>query len=117
MKRSLLLILLLLISVGSVSVFASSVYKEHDNVSFKETVLYGNRSAADGLSLNLNTHLSSQLFWDTTCEFKDEVVVDTAYKFYPMSHHTDFPESSYSKAGSEQLHYRGYGPVLRAVLP
>lgn len=95
MKRTFLLILLLVISIGSISVFASSVYKEYDNVTFKETVLYGDRNAAKGLNLKLYTNQSSQLFWDTTCKFDDEVAVNTEYNFYPMNHHIDFPESSY----------------------
>lgn len=95
MKRSFLLILLLVVSIGSVSVFASNVYKEHDNVTFHESVLYGDRSAADGLNIKLHTYQSSQLFWDTTCKFDNEVAVDTEYNFYPMNHHIDFPESSY----------------------
>ena len=95
MKRTFLLILLLVVSIGSVSVFASNVYKEHDNVTFQETVLYGDRSAADGLNIKLHTYQSSQLFWDTTCKFDNEVAVDTEYNFFPMNHHIDFPESSY----------------------
>jgi len=95
MKRTFLLILLLVVSIGSVSVFASSTYKEHDNVNFKETVLYGDRSAADWLSLNLPIHHSSQLFWDITCDFKDDVVVNTAYDFYPTSHYISPMDSSH----------------------
>ena len=41
-------------------VFASNVYKEHDNVTFQETVLYGDLSAADGLNIKLHTYQSSQ---------------------------------------------------------
>lgn len=93
MKRTILLILLLVISIGSVSVFASNTYKEHDNVTFKETVLYGNRNAAKGLNLKLHTDQSAQLFWHTTCKFEDELSLDTEYEFYAMNHHTDFPES------------------------
>ena len=93
MKRTFLLILLLIVSIGSVSVFASNVYKEHDNVTFQETILYGDRSAADGLNLKLHTNQSYQLFWDTTCEFDNEVAVNTDYKFYSMNHPVDSPES------------------------
>lgn len=111
MKRTILLILLLVVSIGSVSVFASNVYKEHDNVTFHESVLYGDRSAADGLNIKLHTYQSSQLFWDTTCKFDNEVAVDTEYNFYPMNHHIDFPESSY---GISFMCNNDYAPAYAA---
>lgn len=93
MKRTLLLILLLVISIGTVNIFASSVYKEHDNVTFQEKVLYGDRSAADGLNVKLNINQSSQLFWSTVCNFGENVEVSTDYKFYSHRQDSDIPAS------------------------
>ena len=92
MKRTLLLVLLLVISLGTVSVFASSIYKEHDNVTFKETVLYGDRSIANGLKVELNTHHASLLFWNTTSEFEGDVNSSTDYHFYSTRQDYTFPE-------------------------
>lgn len=91
MKKSIFLILLLTLSIGSVSVFASSVYKEHNNVTFEETVLYGDSSVMDGLNISINTHYLENVYWNTSLHFGESIKSDTQYRFYPLRQTYDYP--------------------------
>lgn len=80
-KGAILWALLLVLSVGGVCLAAAGVYKVHDQVVLTETIVYGDRAAADGLSVQLYTRYDSRLFWDTTCTLDTEQRTQTAYSF------------------------------------
>lgn len=67
MKKSLILILLLLVlSAVGIGYAHSTVNSFKDDVELAETTLVGDISAAEGLSINLRSHYQNHLFWDTT---------------------------------------------------
>ena len=80
-KAAILLTVLLALSVGGACVAASGVYEAHDRVALTETVVYGDRAAADGLTVERRTKYSSRIFWDTTCTMDAEQTAETEYTF------------------------------------
>ena len=80
-KAAILLAVLLALSVGGVCVAASGVYEARDRVALTETVVYGDRAAADGLTVERRTKYSSRIFWDTTCTLDAEQTAETDYTF------------------------------------
>ena len=58
------LLILLLLSVGSVSIIASIIYRQRDNVTIREHIVYGDKSAADGITVVSKNHMKDHLFWE-----------------------------------------------------
>lgn len=98
MKKSILLILLLVISLSSVSIFAFSTFAERNNVVFTENIIYGDRSTIEGLEINYKTKQNNQLFWETTLSFEDNLNVKSNHKFYPAKQYEDL-DSNYIHSG------------------
>lgn len=92
MKKSILFILLLIVSIGSVSVLSSTVYKEHNDVTFKETVLYGDSSVAEGLHVLRKSRYLENIYWDTSVELGAVIETDTTHSFYPTMQTYEYPE-------------------------
>ena len=65
-KATILMALVLLLSVCGVGVLAADVFEERDQVVLTEKVIYGDRTKANGLSVQINSHYRSRLFWNTT---------------------------------------------------
>ena len=80
-KATILMALVLLLSVCGVGVLAADVFEEHDQVVLTEKVIYGDRAEADGLSVQINSHYRSRLFWNTTLQFNDAADIHTDYTF------------------------------------
>lgn len=80
-KAAILLAVLLALSVGGVCVAASGVYEACDQVVLTETVVYGDRAAADGLTVVRRTGYNDHLLWDTTCTLDAGQRTETDYAF------------------------------------
>ena len=80
-KTYALLLILLALAVGSVGVIASIVYGQRDNVTIREYVVYGDKSAAEGVTVVNKMHLRNHLFWETTYRVGEEPLGETNYKF------------------------------------
>ena len=80
-KAAILLAVLLVLSVGGVCVAASGVYEAHDRVALTETVVYGDRAAADGLTVVRRTGYNDHLLWDTVCTLDAGQTTETDYAF------------------------------------
>lgn len=66
MRKSLILTVLLLVLAASSLCYAHGwVDGGKDAVAIDETVLYGDKSVAEGITLDIRTHCDYRLFWDT----------------------------------------------------
>ena len=92
MKKSILFILLLIVSIGSVSVLASTIYKEHNDVTFEETVIYGDSSVTEGLNVLRKSRYLENIYWDTSVNFGDSIEANTSYKFYTNAQPYEYPK-------------------------
>lgn len=80
-KATMAALLLLILSVGGVCFAASGVYEAHDQVVLTETVVYGDRAAANGLTVRLDDMYGRHLFWDTTYAIDTQTRTETKYSF------------------------------------
>lgn len=80
-KTAIFLAALLVLSVGGACVAAAGVYQAHDQVVLTETVTYGDRTAADGLTVVSRTEYDGHLFWDTVCTLDDGLAAKSDYAF------------------------------------
>ena len=92
MKKSILFILLLIVSIGSVSDLASTIYKEHNDVTFEETVIYGDSSVTEGLNVLRKSRYLENIYWDTSVNFGESIEENTSYKFYPNAQPYEYPK-------------------------
>lgn len=107
-RATIVALLLLVLSVGGVCFAASGVYEAHDQVTLTEDVLYGDRSAADGLAVDLHTTYADHLFWDTTYVLGAEPVIDTQYAFYASQQDEEWPVEYSGVDLSVTLYAGGY---------
>ncbi len=82
MRKTIVLFLALIILMLSLycTVFALT-NKEKDNVVINEVFYYGDKSAADNVSVNLKSFYRENLLWDTTYRIKDNTA-DTDFSIY-----------------------------------
>ena len=80
-KATILMALVLFLSVCGVGVLAADIFEEHNQVVLTEKVIYGDRTKANGLSVQVDSHYRSRLFWNTTLQFNDAADVHTDYSF------------------------------------
>ncbi|MDO4482041.1 MAG: hypothetical protein Q4C14_04855 [Bacillota bacterium] len=82
MKKCLVIMLCILIVCTSGIIWAhASVNSERDNVTLNETVLWGDKSEAENLSVTTHVTQSGHLFWDTTLKTGKENLVKTDFRF------------------------------------
>ena len=82
MRKSLIVTLLLLIlASASFGYIHASVDKSKDAVTIDETVLYGDKSIAEGITVDLNTHCDYRLFWDTRYIIGEKPEMSTNFTF------------------------------------
>ncbi len=55
---------LVFLSCSVISVVAATINSERDQVVITENILYGDRSAADGLEIKTKNHLGYRLYWE-----------------------------------------------------
>ena len=80
-KTYVFLLILLVLAVGSVSAIGSIVYEQRDDVTIREYVIYGDKSAAEGITVVNQTHMRYHLFWETTYHVGEKPLCETNYKF------------------------------------
>ena len=105
MKKMIALVLLL--SVLSVSAFfavGALVSGEQENVTFKENVIYGDRTYANGVNVFMRSHYDNHLFWNTSYTIGDEPKATTDFEF----HYTAFADPKPKK---------GRGAILKTDFP
>ena len=83
MKKSFVLFLAILV-LGAIVVYfgQSNLLAEKDNVKITETILYGDKSMVEGVTVELHNHYETQVFWDTTYVLGEEPKADTEYTFH-----------------------------------
>lgn len=86
-KAAILTLMLLILCSGGVCVATSNMYEEHDQVNFTEKVIYGDREAVNGLSVEFATTYKYHLLWDTVHTLKEngETETNTEYGFSAFS--------------------------------
>ena len=82
-KATILMALVLFLSVCGVGVLAADIFEEHNQVVLTEKVIYGDRTKANGLSVQVDSHYRSRLFWNTTLQFNDAADVHTVLPGQP----------------------------------
>ncbi len=80
-KATILMALVLLLSVCGVGVLAADVFEERDQVMLKERVIYGDRSKADGLAVEINSQYRNLLSWHTSLDISETVKPKTEHLF------------------------------------
>lgn len=83
MRRSLIALgVLVLLALGSIGAVAAGLWTLRDDIDVQETVLYGDRDGALGLSITERTFVDYHLFWDTTYTLRPGgLEVETDYRF------------------------------------
>ncbi len=89
MKKS-LAVLLALILISGYGIFGanSTIGDTIDEVRFEEKVLYGDKSVAEGVTVeckmkyNSNTYYNSNMYWNTTYKIGEEPITQTDFMFY-----------------------------------
>lgn len=85
MKRTLLsMLVLVVLAVGGLCTAHNFVNREKDRVILTEEVLSGDRSAAEGITVDLHAHLRQQAFWDSTYTVGAQDPCVTDFHFSPM---------------------------------
>lgn len=90
MKKSLLFMAVLLVLAAGFSGAASGrILRSADEASVSEKVLYGDRAAADGISLTFHTNWDRHLFRDTEYRFEGDgkSTVKTEHTYYQTPHY------------------------------
>lgn len=108
MRRTLVLTTLLLaLAVASLSFIHGLVDEDKDSVSISETVLYGDKSVAEGLAVDLSAHCDHRLFWDTRYIVGEKPEISTDFVF---SQAQRTPKDSGHQIGIHIDHrFGGYG--------
>ena len=90
MKRIIVFCLALLLAVGTpFFLLPHAVCLEKERVGITETVLFGERSAADGLTVERLFGYDEHLFWHTVYRAGETASYETDYSFYPSEHYGD----------------------------
>ena len=91
MKRSLILTLLIFVlSAAALCASHSVINAQKDAITITETVLYGDRAAAEGIEVLSSTHNGFHLFWDTSYTFEDELKVHTDFLFSQVKNYGEY---------------------------
>ncbi|KPU45626.1 hypothetical protein OXPF_08590 [Oxobacter pfennigii] len=82
MRKSLIVtILLLVLAAGSLYYAHDLVDERKDKATIEETVLYGDKSVADGITADIRTHCDYRLFWDTRYTVGENPEISTDFTF------------------------------------
>ncbi len=108
MRKSLVLFLVLLISViGGTCYVSADLLKEKDNVQITETVVLGDKSVVEGVTVERNVKYDRYIRWSTTYVVGEEPECDTVYMFDEQGRLRE--EADYRYSGIEL-----YTNVIRA---
>lgn len=74
---------MLLLGLAAVFLYSAHAWVDAEKaaVSIEETVIYGDKSAAQGLSLDIRTHCNYRLFWDTHFTLGESPTISTDFSF------------------------------------
>lgn len=90
MRKALVLtVSLFLLSIVGLTAAHISINPARDKVVLTEHVIYGDKSAAKGLTAHLSVHQNYQLYWDTSYHIGDEAVTDTDFSFSAVQKSND----------------------------
>lgn len=82
MRKSFALFLVLLVTaIGGTCYVSAELLHEKDNVQITETVVLGDKSAVDGVTVERNVKYDKYIRWNTTYVVGEEAKCDTAYTF------------------------------------
>ncbi|QOX64300.1 hypothetical protein FRZ06_13580 [Anoxybacterium hadale] len=82
MKKSMILaIVLLALSIGVFPYATGWVSEGKEAITVKETVLYGDRRAAEGVAVLNRTHCDYHMFWNTTYRVGSKLSVESNYRY------------------------------------
>lgn len=82
MRKSLALFLVLLVCViGGTCYVSADLLKEKDNVQIAETVILGDKSVVEGVTVERNVKYDTHIRWNTTYVVGEEAKCDTIYTF------------------------------------
>lgn len=100
MRKSLVLFLVLLVFViGGTCYISADLLKEKDNVQITETVVWGDKSAVEGVTVERNIKYDKHIRWNTTYVVGKEAKCDTVYTFEEQG--KLYEKSDYSYRGIE----------------
>ena len=97
-------LLLLLVSMTAVS-FAE-VNQSGTEIEIEEEILYGDKTVAEGLTLQIPVSVNGRMFWDTEYVVGDDPAARTDFRFYQDSH---YEYGAYSGDGFSLEMYSGGG--------
>jgi hypothetical protein len=83
----------LLISAGTFVVAYDEVDRGKDAVALQETVLFGDKSEAEGIVIDCNTTLNYYLFWNTRFIVGETPDIHTDFTFFRIQRQEDWPET------------------------
>lgn len=81
--RLLLMAVLVIISTCSIFYIGNSISSASDDVEYSSEVIYGNASAAEGVSADFWIEFNYNSYWNVNCNFGTDT--ETSSKFYPTS--------------------------------
>ncbi|MBQ8815363.1 MAG: hypothetical protein IJZ85_12810 [Lachnospiraceae bacterium] len=88
MRKSMgVFIALLVIAVSAAAVSFAAVDRTGHEIEIDEEILYGDKTVAEGLSLEIPVSLSANLFWDTTYVVGKDSLPQTDVWFTPTKHY------------------------------
>ncbi len=92
MRKALIVMsLLAALSVGGIATVYVTVNGQKDQVVITEEVLFGDKAAAEGLSVRGSANMDGHLHWDTTYTIGAEPVTRTDYRFTSYSQYKSSP--------------------------
>ena len=81
--RFVITILLLALALGFLPAVHGAMDAKKDDVTIYETALWGDSSAASGLSVKTTTHMDQRLFWETIFRPGRDMLAETEFTYYP----------------------------------
>lgn len=118
MKKSFVLFLAILV-LGAIVVYfgQSNLLAEKDNVKITENILYGDKSVAEGVTLELHNHYETQVFWDTTYVIGEEPKTNTEYTFHQAKQNINFIEWDGNIYFNDDMHSMGWDAENNPLAP
>ena len=108
-KRCVLFILALFLGCGGLIATHGVLSAQADDVVLTEHTLYGDRAAADGITMTQKTQMNYRLFWDTTCTLGSTPDISTKFHFFPAQQ-DDFSDD-YTVELENVIGYSVYGDI------
>ena len=104
MKKSfVLLLVMVLLFTGTACYAQNELLKERDQVHFTESIIYGDKSVVEGVTVEMHNEYSRHIFWHTIYEVASEPNETTEYEFYPWAQY----DYEYNPTGSLSVLYHG----------